>query len=318
MQLWQALILGALQGVSELFPVSSLGHTILIPALLGWNLNEAGGDFLAFVVALHLATAIALFIYFWQSWREVLLALVGSVQRRQLVYDPKSKLAWLLVAGTILVGLFGLAFEKPLRQLFDDPKTSWVVAGLLVVNGGLMLYGDYLRKQTEFKVKQATMIAPFSQTSGAYDAALTGIATATAQGPATRSLKEVEELNFVQATGIGATQILALFPGISRSGVTMVAGLWAGLTYEAAARFGFMLATPVIGLAALLKVPELFKPEAKNILGMTVLAAIVAGLTAYLSIRFLMRYFETRRLSPFAYYCIGAGLLSLLVILGRG
>ena len=291
MQLWQALVLGILQGVSELFPVSSLGHTILVPAILGWNLNETGGDFLAFVVALHLATAMALFIYFWQSWREVLLAFVGSFQRRQLVYDTKSKLAWLLVAGTLLVGIFGLIFEKPLRQLFNDPKTSWIVAILLIVNGGIMFYGEYMRKQAELDNH--------------------------AQKPA-RLLKNVEELSFGEATGIGASQILALFPGISRSGVTMMTGLWAGLTHEAAARFGFMLATPVIGLAALLKIPHLFKPEAKGILGMTILAALLSGITAYLSVRFLMRYFETKKLSPFAFYCIGAGVVSLVIIIIRG
>ena len=312
MVLWQALVIGALQGVSELFPVSSLAHTILIPALLQWNINQEAGDFLAFVVALHLATAIALFIYFWRDWRDVLLAFVGSAQRRKLVYDDKSKLAWLLVAGTILVGIFGLVFEKPLRKLFDDPKTSWIVAALLIVNGGIMLYGEYLRRRAE-QTTNRVVAQPQPVAAGSYR----GTTNEAAQLQAGR-LKEVEELTFPQAAGIGASQILALFPGISRSGVTIVTGLWAGLTHEAAARFGFMLATPVIGLAALLKLPDLFKPEARDLLGTTVLAAILAGITAYISVRFLMRYFETKRLSPFAYYCLIAGLISLVVLLVRG
>lgn len=311
MQLWQALLLGALQGVSELFPVSSLAHTILIPALLGWTINQEGGDYLAFVVALHLATAIALLIYFWRDWLDVLLAFVGSARRRQLVYDEKSKLAWLLVAGTVLVGIFGLILEKPLRQLFDDPKIAWVVALLLIINGSIMLYGEFLRKRAEGLYHNTDRFEQLTQTTTPTYA---GKAATFAGNPANK-LKEVEDLTFPQAIAVGASQTLALFPGISRSGVTMVGGLLAGLTHEAAARFAFMLATPVIGLAALLKVPDLFKPEAKGLLGTTILAAILAGLTAYISVRFLMRYFETRRLSPFAYYCMGAGVVSLVLLL---
>src|ERR1700730_8989941 len=149
MQLWQALFLGALQGFSELFPVSSLGHTILIPAILHWRLNEGASDFLAFLVALHLATAAALLIYFWREWRSVLLAYVGSFTRRRLVYDDPSKFAWLLVAGTIVVGAFGLLFESRLRLLFEDTRFAWVVAVLLILNGGVMLLGDYMRRRSE-------------------------------------------------------------------------------------------------------------------------------------------------------------------------
>ena len=313
MQFWQALVLGALQGVSELFPVSSLAHTILIPSLLGWSIDQEAGSFLAFVVALHLATAIALLIFFWRDWALVLRAYVGSVTRRQLVYDDTSKFAWLLVAGTVVVGLFGLIFEKPLRRFFDDPKLAWVVAVLLILNGGVMLYGEYLRQQTN--KREAAAVGPAPRAVGAQSAAAVDADNALAQ---TGRLKEVEDLTFVQGGGVGALQLLALFPGISRSGVTIVGGLLAGLRHEAAARFSFMLATPVIGLAALLKVPDLFKPDARGILGMTVAAALVAGITAYVSVRFLMRYFETRRLSPFGYYCLAFGLVSLVILLIRG
>ncbi|HEX2914649.1 MAG TPA: undecaprenyl-diphosphate phosphatase [Chloroflexia bacterium] len=309
MQLWQALLLGALQGVSELFPVSSLAHTILIPAILNWSIDQEASNFLAFVVALHLATAIALLIYFWQDWKAIILAYVGSFQRRTLVYDNTSKFAWLLVAGTIPVGIFGLIFEKQLRKFFEDPKLYWVVALILVINGGVMLYGEYLRRRANrLAAKTGAAEVPHHYAGPDADREL------AVEG----QLKNVEDLSYGQGAGVGASQILALFPGISRSGVSMVGGLLAGLSHEEAARFSFMLATPVIGLAALLKVPDLLKPEARDILGMTVLAAILAGITAYLSVRFLMRYFETKRMSPFGFYCIYAGLIALIILQLRG
>lgn len=324
MQLWQALFIGALQGVSELFPVSSLAHTILIPALLNWGIDQEANNFLSFVVALHLATAIALVIYFWREWREVVLAYVGSVQRRKLVYDEASKFAWLLVAGTVVVGAFGLVFEKQLRKFFEDPKFSWLVAVFLILNGGVMLYGEYLRKRSG-RVGVATL-TPLKTKSAVTSGAI--VSTETAPGfqtevtelamAANGQLRRVEQLSFVEGGVIGGSQLLALFPGISRSGVTMMSGLLARLSHEQAARFSFMLATPVIGLAALLKLPDLFKPEARDMLGTTALAAVLAGITAYLSIRFLMRYFETKRLSPFGYYCMGFGLFALAVLQIRG
>ncbi len=305
MELWQALVIGALQGVSELFPVSSLAHTILLPYLLNWGIDQQATNFLAFVVALHLATAIALLIYFWQDWRDVIMAFVGSAQRRQLVYDRNSKFAWLLVAGTVVVGLVGLIFEKQLRKFFEDPALVWLVAAFLVVNGGLMLYGEFVRRRLENRPAEAAMsmgraVRPFP----GYNQLKTG----------ETELKNVEDLSFVEGGLVGAAQTLALIPGISRSGVTILGGLLAGLSHGEAARFSFMLATPVIGLAALLKLPDLLKPEAKDILGMTVLAAILAGITAYLSIRFLMRYFETKSLRPFGFYCIYLGLIVLIII----
>lgn len=316
MLLWQALVLGVLQGVSELFPVSSLAHTILIPVLLGWGIDQEATNFLSFVVALHLATAIALVVYFWQEWRAVIGAYVGSVRRRKLVYDQTSKFAWLLVAGTVVVGLVGLVFEKQLRKLFEDPKLFWLVAVFLILNGGVMLYGEYLRKRAT--AQTALVPAPDKVGVGAGNTAASEDTQARNSDEATQPRKQVEELSFGQAGGIGAAQALALLPGISRSGVTMVGGLLAGLTHEAAARFSFMLATPVIGLAALLKVPDLFKPQARDMLGPTILAAILAGITAYLSVRFLMGYFETKRLSPFGYYCVAFGLVALVLLQLRG
>jgi undecaprenyl-diphosphatase len=282
MLLWQAILLGVIQGVGELFPVSSLAQTILLPALLSWNINEQGGDFLAFVVALHLATAVALLIYFWKDWRSVFQAYTGSLRRGKLVYDAESKFAWLLVAGTLVVGAVGVAFEKRFRVFFDDPRYYWLVAAILVLNGVGMLLGDFLKRKASTRQKQAA------------------------------------DMTFSQGTLVGAAQTLALFPGISRSGVTIVAGLLAGLSYEAASRFAFMLATPVIGLAALLKVPSLLKPEARHELKLAVPASIVAAVTAYLSVAFLMRYFKHHRLSPFGYYCILFGGIAMAILLHRG
>jgi len=285
MEMWQALILGALQGITELFPVSSLAQTILWPALLGWNLGpnvRERPDFLAFVVALHLATAIALFIYFWKDWQHVIAAFIGSAKRGKLIYDEPSKFAWLLVAGTIVVGAMGLVFEKKLRQLFEDPSKTWIVAAVLVLNGIGMLLADVVKKRMSKSISEQP--------------------------------RKAEELTLIEGASIGATQTLALVPGISRAGVTIAAGLFAGLSYEQASRFSFMLATPVIGLAALLKVPTLFKHESRPMLQMAIASSLVAGICAYLSTRFLMRYFRSHRLGPFGWYCIVFGILALLML----
>lgn len=282
--LWQGILLGILQGFSELFPISSLGQIIVLKALLHWHFNAHNKHFLSFVVALHLATAIALVIYFWKDWKIILLAYVGSIKRRRFVYDRASKFAWLLVAGTLVVGAVGFVFKKKFTLFFDDSRYYWLVALFLIINGGVMFLGDYLKKRA---VKAA----------------------------AAKQQKQAEDLTFPAATLVGATQTFALFPGISRSGVAIVGGILAGLSYEEACRFAFMLATPVIGAAGLLKLPALFKPEARAILDITIPAAIAAGITAYLSIKFLMKYFETRRLTPFAIYCVVIGAIAMFVLL---
>jgi undecaprenyl-diphosphatase len=308
--LWQALFLGALQGVSELFPVSSLAQTILIPSILGWNLGPQVRDrpnFLAFVVALHLATAIALFIYFWQDWKVVIAAFIGCAKKGKLIYDEPSKFAWLLIAGTVVVGFLGLVFEKKLRELFEDPAKAWIVAGVLVVNGVGMLLADIAKRRISAMEKDPiSAAAPMGET-------MAGNESDPAGDPVDQRRK-AEDLTMIEGAAIGATQTLALVPGISRSGVTIAVGLLAGLSYEQATRFSFMLATPVIGLAALLKVPTLLKPDARPMLGMTILSAVVAGLCAYLSTRFLMRYFRHHRLAPFGWYCVIFGIFALVVL----
>jgi undecaprenyl-diphosphatase len=280
MNLWQALILGIIQGVGELFPVSSLAQTILLPALLRWQIDQKGSDFLAFVVALHLATAVALVIYFWKDWLVVCRAFVGGLQRGKPIYDADSKFAWLLIAGTVVVGAIGAAFEKRFRVFFDNPDFYWLVAAILIVNGVFMIVGDLVKRRAKTQNRRA------------------------------------DEMTLIEGAAVGAMQTFALFPGISRSGVTIVGGLLAGLSYEEASRFSFMLATPVIGLAALLKVPSLLKDH--NALQLAIPSALLAGVTAYLSVAFLMRYFRHNRLSPFGYYCIVFGGIAMGVLLERG
>lgn len=294
MTLWQGLILGALQGISELFPVSSLAQTILLAALLGWDLHFGDSDFLAFLVALHLATAIALLIYFRDDWKRVAAAYLGSLRRGKLVYDQASKFAWLLVAGTIIVGAIGLAFEKHLRELFDQRRYAWIIAAVLIVNGVGMLAADFFKRR-------AASVPPGPQGDD------------PAVDPPSQK-RAAEDLTFIEGAAIGATQALALVPGISRSGVTISSGLLAGLSYEQASRFSFMLATYVIGLAALLKVPSLLHHEARGILWITLPSAALAGVTAYLSTRFLMKYFRHHRLAPFAWYCIIFGAYALAML----
>jgi undecaprenyl-diphosphatase len=294
------LILGALQGISELFPISSLAQTILIPAILKWNMGGPDQpDFLAFVVALHLATAIALLIYFWKDWKLVFQAYIGSAKRRQLVYDQPSKFAWLLVAGTIITGLIGAVLEKHIRRLFDEPKYYWIVAAVLMFNGLIMIYADVLKRRVsvvEDPVKQE------------------GPHTADPATDIPSERRHAEDLTFIEAAAVGATQSFALIPGISRSGVTIVAGLLAGLSYEEAGRFSFMLGTPIIGLAALKEVHKILAPDVRGNLPITLAAALLSGITAYLSTFFLMRYFRHNRLAPFGWYCIAFGLYALIVL----
>ena len=310
MQDWQAMVLGALQGVAELFPISSLAQTILIPALLGWQLNGEGSDFLAFVVALHLATAVALVLYFWRDWLRVARGLVGSATRGRLVYDDASKFAWLLVAGTVIVGVVGLAAEHKIRELFDKPRMAWIVGCVLVANGFVMLFGDLVKRRAAraHPVTQPEHLpdGPGAASDMALHNALTGgpvVATPAAVGRP----KVAEDLTFPQATAVGAAQVLALLPGISRSGVTIIGGLWAGLSYEQASRFAFMLATPVIAAAALKKIPDLLKQKDHHLLVMAAEGSAVAFVAAFLSIAFLMRYFHSNRLAPFGYFCIVFG-----------
>jgi len=284
----QVVLLALLQGVAELFPVSSLGHTVIAPKLLGWQLNQHADSFLPFVVALHLGTGIALIVYFWRDWLAILTPMVRSVRRGSLSGDPEERLGWLLAVGTIPAAVLGVFFEKGVRAFFADPK---VAAGFLIVNGVILFAGERLRLRAG------------------------RLTVAAATDGAKRTPRPIASLGWGEAFLVGGAQALALLPGISRSGVTIVAGLATGLTHEAAARLSFLLATPIILAAAVVEVPTLF---GSDLLGDAILGGILAGLAAYASVRFLMRYFHSGRLDPFAYYCWLAGGLALLGLALRG
>jgi undecaprenyl-diphosphatase len=265
----QVLILALLQGVSELFPISSLGHTILVPALLHWtNIDRSNPTFLAFVVILHLGTALALIVYYRARWWAIVRALVASVIRGRLSDDRDERVGWLLVVGTIPVGILGVIFEEPVRGLFGSPAPA---ALFLALNGLIMFAGEALKRRRHGDLG-------------------------------------IEHLSFGQSAMVGVAQSFALLPGISRSGASMVAGLLCDLDHEDAAEFSFLLATPVIFAAALLETRYLVAPGAHLVLGQAILGGVVAAIAAYLSVAFLMRYFKSNDLRPFGWYCLIVGV----------
>lgn len=304
MTLIQAIILSVLQGVSELFPVSSLGHAVLLPKILGWGINEKSDTWLAFLVALHLGTAVALLVYFRDDWMNVVMALVRSIQRGQMSNDHDERLAWMVILGTIPAGVVGLFLQSPLRSLFANPK---IAATFLIVNGGIMLVGEWLiRRQSPAQMPAGATVDDVEGHVQRYPE--------LEETPDERAgrFRDITQLSWRDAAIVGFAQVGALIPGISRSGVTMVAGLAAGLTHEAAARYAFLLATPIIAAAGLLELPYLFDSSGRSILGYAILGMFLAGIAAYLSVRFLMRYFEFGRLDPFAYYSATVGILALI------
>jgi undecaprenyl-diphosphatase len=280
---WQAVALGLLQGVSELFPVSSLGHSVILPKLLGWHIRQNDSFFITFLVGTHFATALVLLGFFWRDWMRIIKGLGRSLRDRGIAPDDKdAKLAWLLVVGTIPAGILGLVLEHKLRSVFASAQS----AALFLTLNGFLLYGAELLRRR----------APVHET-GDPDARI------------------ADRVGWKGAVGVGAAQAVALIPGFSRSGASMGGGLLAGLSNEDAARYSFLLATPIIGAAAALKLPELFGSEGNGIRGQTLVAAACSALTAYLAVRFLMRFFETNRLTPFAIYCFAAGLAASIYFL---
>jgi len=269
----QATTIGLIQGVTELFPISSLGHAVIAPKVLGWDLSEQDRYYLTFLVATHFATALVLVGVFRNEWRRVVAGLWRSLKARRLdPADADARVGWLLVLATIPAGILGLLFEKPLRSVFANPTAA---AAFLMVNGLILLAGERWRRRSAGKMSDITPRA---------------------------------------AAGVGVAQSAALLPGISRAGVTMVAGLRLGLGYEGAARFAFLLATPIILAASALKLPDLFGSEGEGIRGPALAGALAAGAAAYLAVKFLLRYFETRTLWPFGVYCLAAGAGSLAYI----
>jgi undecaprenyl-diphosphatase len=279
---FQAIVLGLLQGFSELFPISSLGHSVIIPGLLGWDIHQNDNFFLAFLVATHLATALVLLGFFWHDWVRIVRGLMRSLQLREIKDEDKdAKLGWMLVVGTIPAGLIGLLLEHPLRHLFASPTS----ASFFLMLNGFMLYGAELLRR---RAPGPDELEP---------------------DPDARIARR---LNWRSALGVGTAQALALIPGFSRSGATMGGGLLAGLSNEDAARYAFLLATPIIGAAAVLKIPDLLGPDGDGVRGQALVASLCAALTAYIAVRFLMRFFHTNRLTPFAVYCLIAGFSSFM------
>ncbi|MGN6256814.1 MAG: undecaprenyl-diphosphate phosphatase [Solirubrobacterales bacterium] len=279
---FQAIVLGALQGIAEPFPISSLGHAVIAPKLFGWNIHQNDEFFLAFLVATHCATAAVLFVFFWKDWKRIFAGLGRSLREREIRDDdPDARLGWVIIVGTIPAGILGLLLEHKLRSLFASPLSAAI---FLTVNGVLLLIFERLRRRPPRPRDYEGDSDP-----------------------------RIARMSFRQAIAIGTAQAAALVPGISRSGVTMGGGLLTGLSNEDAARYAFLLATPIIGAAGVLKLPELFGSAGDGVRGQALVGAIAAAITTYFAVKFLLRFFETNRLSPFGVYCILMGLFCIAV-----
>ena len=277
---FQAAVLGLVQGIAEPFPISSLGHAVIMPRLFGWDIHQNDKFFLAFLVATHLATAIVLFFFFLKDWVRILSGIGRSLRDRE-IRDDDARLGWLLVVGTVPAGILGLLLEHKLRSVFASAATA---AAFLIVNGVLLLIFERLRRRPP--------------RPGDY----------LGDGDA-----RIAKLSWRQAIAVGTAQAAALIPGISRSGITMGGGLVVGLSNEDAARYAFLLATPIIGAAAVLKLPDLFGTDGNGVRGPALVGALCAALTTFFAVKFLLKYFETNRLTPFGIYCIAAGTICTLI-----
>ena len=327
----EAAVVGLVQGVTEMFPVSSLGHNVLIPAIIGgsWatdlNVARPESPYLAFIVGLHVATAIALLIYFWRDWVRIIGGFFTSIRDRG-VRTVDQKLAWMIIVATIPVGIVGLLFEHTFRVIFGKP----IIAGIfLAVNGLILIAGERYRSRASLAADAAVAAERDPRLIPAREPELVGAGRAAAGSQARaggRALREQEQAEAIESDRrlaqmslprtvvVGSAQILALLAGISRDGVTMVAGMARGLSREDAARFAFLLATPVILAAGALKIPDLLGPLGNGIRGQIVLGSVLSGVGAYLSVRFLLRYLRTRTLTPFGVYCLIAGVASVLYL----
>ena len=324
----EAGVVGLVQGISEMFPVSSLGHNVLIPALIGgsWakDLNVAAPEspYLAFIVGLHVATAIALVIYFWRDWVRIVGGFFSSLRQRR-VQTADQRMAWLIILATIPVGLAGLAFEHAFRVIFGKPVLAAV---FLAVNGVILIAGERYRTRAslaadaalrEARARAAAPATPAQPLHPVPAAAPGGLPADPARyarddpDGAVQADRRLAAMGYPQALVIGSAQMLALLAGISRDGVAMVAGMARGLSREDAARFAFLLATPVILAAGVLKVPDLAGPLGAGIRGQILFGSVLSGVGAYLSVRFLLRYLRTRTLTPFGVYCLIVGLASV-------
>ncbi|MDQ1735236.1 MAG: undecaprenyl-diphosphatase [Pseudonocardiales bacterium] len=310
----EAGVIGLLQGVTELFPVSSLGHSVLIPAVIGgsWarelNVSAPESPYLAFIVGLHVATAIALIIYFWRDWLRIIGGLFTSIRHRQ-VRTPDERLAWMLILATIPVGITGLLLEHTFRTVLAKPSPAAI---FLMLNGVVLFGAEWLRRRQEAMTATVAASPASAAVAGGH---LSGDSVITVANHSDIQVDaELSRMPIKRAVLIGTAQIIALAPGFSRSGAAMAAGLNRGLSHVSAARFSFLLATPVILAAGVLKIPDLMGPLGNGIRGQVVFGSVLSGLAAYVSVRFLSRYFETRSLRPFAWYCVVAGAVALVLV----
>ncbi len=333
----EAAVVGLVQGVSELFSwcPAWVCSNVLIPALVGgsWakdlNVADANSPYLAFIVGMHVATAIALLIYFWRDWVRIIGGFFSSIRHRE-VQTRDQRMAWMIVLATIPVGLVGVVADKPFREVFGKP----ILAGVFLIINGVILYcGERFRPASSIRAdqeiaaqrQQALMPAPAGVRRQPVPAG-PGMARQARHASGQQAVRQEELVQAVQADErlsrmgylraliIGSSQILALLAGISRDGVTMVTGMSRGLSREDAARFAFLLATPVILAAGVLELPKLTGPEGHGIHGQILVGSILSGVGAYVSVRFLMRYFQTRTLTPFAIYCFVFGALAIVYL----
>jgi undecaprenyl-diphosphatase len=279
---FQAVVLGLLQGVTELFPVSSLGHTVLFPTLFGWDnvvraQSRPESFWLAFVVMLHVGSALALLIYFWRDWIDIITAFFRTLPKRR-IDTPTERLAWLIVVASIPVGIAGVALEHPIRVALAKPASAAI---FLMVNGVILISAERLRRRADVR------------------------ALALREGVKEDGGRKLETLEFKEAGLIGLSEATALIPGISRDGVAMSAGLARGLDNADAARYAFLLATPIILAAGVYKVSDLTGPLGDHgVRKEALIAAVCAAVAGLFTVHFLTRYFRTRNLIPFGVYCL--------------
>jgi undecaprenyl-diphosphatase len=281
---FQAIVLGLLQGVTELFPVSSLGHTVIYPNLFGWHnivrwQSESNSPWLPFLVMLHVGSAVGLIVYFWRTWVEIVVAFFATLRKRR-IETPTERLAWLVIAATIPIGILGLLLQKVIEDAVAKPLAASI---FLVVNGFILLGAERYRRSAEVRA--------LAQREGAKD----------------DGARRLDTMEYREAFLIGTAESAALIAGISRDGMCMTAGLARGLDNADAARFAFLLATPPILLAGLLKLHDLTGPMGDGIRGPALLAALFAAIAAIGAVHFLTRWFHSRTLTPFGIYCIVFG-----------
>lgn len=279
---FQAVILGLIQGIAEPFPISSLGHSVVLPHLFGWNLHQNQPYFLSFLVGTHIATALVLLGFFIREWVRIVKGFFRSLKLRAIpAGDVDARLAWVIIVGTIPAGIIGLALEKSLRTLFADASFA---AAFLIVNGLGLLFFERLRTRPP---RPGDYLGDSDQ--------------------------RISKVSWRQAVAIGTAQAAALLPGISREGFAMGGGLLSGLSNEDAARYSFLLATPIIFAAGVLKLPQLLGHAGNGVRGQALVAALVAAVATFFAVKFLLRYFKTNRLTPFGIYCIALGLVCTVV-----